>query len=266
MARTLTGNNARREQVVQSRILDRLVVRYRVRIRNEVRRAMNAAAKSLSDPESPGVVSSSVWAKHRDNMTAILTRLWTDSGHTMAEHIDPAAKALLRRQHKQEGEPEVLQIDPTEQADLIMRQWITEQGGALITDITETTRKNVRQVIDEGIAEGLSERVIAENIRAVSPTIADSRSQTIARTETHGAANLAAEATARASGLEMVREWAASRGNRTRDTHRDADGQRVGMGEYFDVGRAKLRYPGDSSAGHPEETINCRCAVLYVLR
>ena len=43
MARTLTGNNARREQVVQSRILDRLVTLYRVRIRNEIRRAMNAA-------------------------------------------------------------------------------------------------------------------------------------------------------------------------------------------------------------------------------
>lgn len=256
MARTLTGNNARREQAIQSRILDRLVARYRVRIRNEIRRAMNAASLSLSDPASPGVVSSKVWADHRQRMGAIMRRLWTESGRTMSQHIDPGKKADV----------EILQVDPTLQADRIMSQWITEQGGALIVDITETTKKNVRSAIDDGIANGLSEKEIAKNIRAVSPTIADSRSQTIARTETHGAANMAAEATAKASGLELVREWAASRGNRTRDTHRDADGQRVGMGEYFNVGRAKLRYPGDSSAGHPEETINCRCAVLYVLR
>jgi hypothetical protein len=266
MARTLTGNNARREQLIQSRILDRLVIRYRVRIRNEIRRAMNAAAKSMSDPESPGVVSSKVWAEHRRRIDVIMRKLWTDSGHTMSEHINPNEKAANRRHVKQEGEPRVLIIDPTEQADRIMQQWITERGGALIVNISETTRKNVRKVIDDGIAEGLSERDIAANIRAISSSVADSRSQTIARTETHGAANFAAEATAQATGLDFVREWAASRGPRTRDTHRKADGQKVGMGEYFNVGRAKLRYPGDSSAGHAEETINCRCAVLYVLR
>lgn len=264
MARTLTGNNKRREQLIQSRILDRLVLKYRIRIRNEIRRAMRSAATSLSDEASPGTVSSQIWAEHRNRIGKIMNLLWRDSGHTMAEHIDPTKKSHSGRLVKRE-EPDLV-VPPTHQADMMMQQWIAEFGGDLIVEISETTKRNVRNAIDDGIASGLGEKEIAKNIRALAPTIAESRSQTIARTETHGAANLAAQATAKATGLEMKREWSASRGNRTRDTHREADGQVVGMDELFSVGNAKLRFPGDSRAGHPEETINCRCAVLYVLR
>lgn len=264
MARTLTGNNKRREQMIQSRILDRLVLKYRVRIRNEIRRAMRAAATSLGDEASLGTVSSQVWAEHRSRIDNIMKLLWRDSGHTMAEHIDPTKKSSTWRLVKRE-EPDLV-VPPTEQADLVMQRWISDFGGDLIVEISETTKRNVRKAVEDGIANGMGEKEIAKQIRALAPSIADSRSQTIARTETHGAANLAAQATAKATGLQLMREWSASRGNRTRDTHRDADGQVVGIDELFSVGNAKLRFPGDSRAGHPEETINCRCAVLYVLR
>ena len=181
----------------------------------------------------------------------------------MAEHVDPSKKSGGARHVKADQVSD--NVTPTEVADQIMIKWIASIGGEHIVEITDTTRANIRKVIADGIDAGLGEKEIAANIRAFAPTIADSRSQTIARTETHEAANVGAQATAKATGLKMVREWSASRGNRTRDTHRDADGQKVGMTEKFKVGRASLRYPGDSSAGHPSETINCRCAVLFVL-
>lgn len=253
MARSLTGNNARREQLAQTRILDGLVKRYRPRIRNEIRRAMNAAAAVLGSKAKLKAVDK----EHKRRMSIILTRLWKESGHDMAEHIDPATKSIKA------DEPT---ITPTEIADQVMTDWIESVGAVHVREITDTTMNNIRKAISDGIENGLSEKEIAANIRALSPTIADSRSQTIARTETHEAANVGAQATAKATGLRMVREWSASRGGRTRDTHNDADGQKVGMNEKFKVGRASLRYPGDSSAGHPAETINCRCAVLFVLR
>lgn len=49
---------------------------------------------------------------------------------------------------------------------------------------------------------------------------------------------------------------------RTRETHRDADGQRVRVGEPFTVGDAKLDYPGDP-VGPPGEVINCRCSMAF---
>lgn len=53
--------------------------------------------------------------------------------------------------------------------------------------------------------------------------------------------------------------------SRTRHTHRDAEGQRVPIGEAFTVGGFSLRFPGDPS-GPPQEIIQCRCTSLLVER
>jgi hypothetical protein len=59
-------------------------------------------------------------------------------------------------------------------------------------------------------------------------------------------------------GIRM--RWVSRRDERTRTTHRAADGQvRRTLGT-FDVGGASLRYPGDPK-GPIEETIECRCVL-----
>jgi uncharacterized protein with gpF-like domain len=98
------------------------------------------------------------------------------------------------------------------------------------------------------------------------------RSRTIARTEAIGALNAAAYAGAHAhaaqqgiTGMQSI--WLATMAGpaalRTRPTHREADGQRVNLGEPFTVGGFPLLYPGDPS-GPPQEVINCRCTPLFV--
>lgn len=88
------------------------------------------------------------------------------------------------------------------------------------------------------------------------------QAEAIARTEVIAASNSGSMATARVSGLEMVKVWLATEDARTRPTHRTADGQRRPLAAPFDVGGHSLDFPGDPG-GAPEEVHNCRCTVTY---
>ena len=52
--------------------------------------------------------------------------------------------------------------------------------------------------------------------------------------------------------------WVARCDDKTRPTHRAADGQRAPFSGSFTVGGVQLRYPGDPN-GPPDEVYNCRC-------
>ena len=90
------------------------------------------------------------------------------------------------------------------------------------------------------------------------------RGALIARTETHAAANAGADTAARETGLQLRKEWVSAEDERTRDSHRVADGDVADMDGAFAVGADLLKYPGDP-AGSPEETINCRCAISHIV-
>jgi len=89
------------------------------------------------------------------------------------------------------------------------------------------------------------------------------RAERVARTEVIGVNNYAAQNTYEENGVKQ-HEWLATDDSRTRDDHAEADGQVRGINEPFTVGGEQLMYPGDS-AGSPEQTCNCRCALLPVI-
>lgn len=62
-------------------------------------------------------------------------------------------------------------------------------------------------------------------------------------------------------GIELEKEWMATLDNRTRDTHKRMDGERVANKARFSN---KLLYPGDPR-GEPKEVYNCRCTMRAVL-
>ena len=64
-------------------------------------------------------------------------------------------------------------------------------------------------------------------------------------------------------GAKAKKEWNAILDNRTRESHRLADGQVVDIDEDFIVDGEPLMYPGDDSRASIKNTINCRCTAMY---
>lgn len=145
---------------------------------------------------------------------------------------------------------------------LSFTSWIVTRSLFSSTTVANTFRDRVRGVIEEGVREGEGERGIGKRILAIGAVQTLSWARTIARTETHQAASEAQERSIQ--GLRIpakTKEWIAAGDKRTRDDHRDADGQTVAMDEDFRVGGEYLARPGDGSKGaSARNLVNCRCA------
>ena len=123
--------------------------------------------------------------------------------------------------------------------------------------------------ISEGVNAGEPNEDIAARVQRVLETSGSelwrNRAMTIARTETIRAYNAGAIGSAfRAQDAEqipMVKEWLATEDQKTRASHRLADGQERLLMEPFQVGGSFLMFPEDPM-GQPEEVINCRCTMI----
>jgi SPP1 gp7 family putative phage head morphogenesis protein len=148
-----------------------------------------------------------------------------------------------------------------------IREWIGERMGALVTGILATTREALRKTLGEGIAQGEGVYELTKRVkRLYLDEIIPHRAEVIARTEVIAASNFGSRAAAKATGLTLTKEWLATKDNRTRDSHRAANGQKRPLDEPYTVGGARLMFPGDTSLGAPgSETIQCRCAEVYAV-
>lgn len=154
----------------------------------------------------------------------------------------------------------------------------------LDTGIPPDVYASVTAVLAAGANQGWSEsKVRGEVAKALEPhasatgsgleftavldtegTAWDSRASTVATTEAARSYNGAA--LDRIAGLDeegMSKRWVAHHDERTRNTHRDADGQTVAVDDQFLVGGDMLDYPADP-LGSAKETINCRCGLVAV--
>lgn len=141
--------------------------------------------------------------------------------------------------------------------------WLTQHAADRAGLIAETLKSRVRKVLVETFADGQGEAATAKALREeIGGQVSLASAARIARTEAHTAANTGSDNAARATGIDMVKEWGSTEDSRTRPSHASADGQQVEMDQPFQVGSASLMYPGDP-AGPAKEIINCRCVVLY---
>ena len=62
--------------------------------------------------------------------------------------------------------------------------------------------------------------------------------------------------------MDVTLEWISTNDGRVRDDHKRADGQKIKMGETFNVGGVKMRRPSDP-AGGAKNVINCRCVLGF---
>lgn len=142
-----------------------------------------------------------------------------------------------------------------------LRNYAVTKSGKRIQDITNTTLKRVQGVIQQGISEGLSTREIASRIEN-SNAINRVRARVIARTEIITASNAGHDAGARATGLELNKEWITTLVG-ARDDHIAVDGQVVAMNEQFIVGGQMAEFPGDPKLT-ADQACNCRCVLTHI--
>lgn len=219
----------------------------RGRLAGEFRRAAAVAAQSVlkgSDPES-GIVG------HEQRVRALLRSAYSEGMPLYAKPVVDAGGKARRKKTELE---------------VLITQWIEEVSAKKVTQVSKTTREQLRNIMARGREEGLGTSAIATRIRReFGGTIGRARALVIARTETHSAANAAQLHAAESLGKEnMKREWIAAGDERTREDHVLADGQVVALEQPFTVGGVMLMYPGDSE-GPPEQIINCRCTTGFIL-
>lgn len=258
MAKTPSGKTPEQIQREQEIIIQRATQKFERRFSREIARAMREMLKAST--EGTSIDLDQALKEHERRLERLLVALYMDSIEASIRVLEPTAKSRVMTIERKEDAP----TWTTPNADAIMREWLLTYGGLKITRITQTTLDDVRTIINYGITNGLSEVEIGEYIASIIPTKSASRAQTIARTESHQAANVAAVNVAKNAGLVMGKRWSASRGERTRPAHREADGQTVPMDGVFIVDGEELRYPGDP-LGKAENVINCRCMVVYVI-
>lgn len=132
----------------------------------------------------------------------------------------------------------------------------------------------INVIIHRGIDEGLSIPEIADDVSTVLTANQTeqwrNRAVTVARTETIGATNAgafygAADLARERQDPNPEKVWISTVGDgRTRDSHVEADKDRVPLFSPFIVGGFPLMFPGDPS-GPAHEVINCRCTMIDVV-
>jgi SPP1 gp7 family putative phage head morphogenesis protein len=133
----------------------------------------------------------------------------------------------------------------------------TEREAAwLVTQVTDTTKQEIRAALTAGLAEGESVPQLTARIQEAT-TFARPRAELIARTETtrvtNGGQRDTLAAYAAESGDKITKRWLTARDDRVRDAHRELEGEMRGVDEAFSNG---LQAPGEP---------NCRCTLTYAM-
>ena len=126
--------------------------------------------------------------------------------------------------------------------------------------------KRVNRSITQGIIQGESVDDITKRLVKDLCSQNERKMRTFTRTAITGAQNagrMEQMQDAVDSGIKMKKKWLATLDDRTRDTHRDLDGQIQEVDDPFESDLGEIMFPGDPHA-EPGNVFNCRCTVIYV--
>lgn len=253
MARALYASREL-ERRIQDALITRISAVYERSIAREIYTRMKSAAKAYEEEGNIGV--DIAMEGHLKNLTKIMLPMYETTMKTFNERFNNGMKKATGIERK---------ASTQEAFELAIRKYLTGVAQVHLMDIEMTTKNQIMQAISRGQIEGLSVFDIGKNIMSIAPSLSAARSNVIARTETHGAANYAGIESAREAEVDMLKEWISTADARTRDAHNAANGDKVPLDGRFDVGGEKLDHPGDSVNGSAGNVINCRCALGYAL-
>lgn len=126
-------------------------------------------------------------------------------------------------------------------------------------------RTKIANAVTQGIIQGEGIPAIAQRIaRQVGSDNMEAMTR-YARTAMTGAQNagrIEMLHEAREMGIKVKKKWLATLDSRTRDAHKNLDGQVQDIDKPFKSDFGDIDYPGDFHA-HPADTWNCRCTLIY---
>jgi hypothetical protein len=212
-----------------------------------------------------GSVSRSVLATGRPDPNGVFTHnpMWMDAVKSIA--AGPLATAIGRPYRELLGD----------RYDYLRRPAVAEHlavDGQVLDRFPDEVHGAVSAAISAGAAAGSTTAAISaqvEEILAAGPSSRwNSRIATVARSLASVAVNAgrcdAYTVVAELLAQPFEKMWLAAGDPRTRDSHRQADTQRVKVDGQFSVGTASLRYPRDP-LGPTGETSGCRCTTLLTV-
>lgn len=147
--------------------------------------------------------------------------------------------------------------------DIMINNYNRKYGASKVTQITETTRKILNDIIVKSQDKGLGLKSIVDEIVARVDDMSVNRAKTIARTETSSAINNTSLQTAKTAKVKK-KKWIWIGGRYTyRANHKALNNKVIGIDELYDLGNGlKAQCPHHPSLPASEK-INCSCLILF---
>ncbi|HEX5031827.1 MAG TPA: phage minor head protein [Candidatus Eisenbacteria bacterium] len=145
-----------------------------------------------------------------------------------------------------------------------LKQLLEAHAGKQAERLVAGARDVVTRVLAESLEEGWSVPQTATAIREKLLELKKWQATMLARTDLISLKNGGSFAAALqlAESQPVYKQWVSARDDKVRPSHVEANGQVVKLDSPFQVGEARLSYPGDPE-GPDGEVINCRCTQIY---
>lgn len=213
-------------------------------------RTVTAAGESsdAAGPDDLAIVRTAWEEQVANELLPFVAAIYNEGAMTAQIGIEDALKAL--------GRAASVPVVRSEQAESALAE-----AGNRLRGVGDEVWEHARAELLEGQRRGESITELAARVHS-SAGLAEPRARVVARTEVIGAANAGAHDEMLSLGLTATKEWLATEDSRTRLDHREVDGEQRPLREAFTVGGWSMQRPHDPTAP-PDQTINCRCTLLY---
>lgn len=206
----------------------------------------------------------------KSQLQTILETLHNNEFETVSEYLTKSYEdGFLGTMYDLQGQGVSLVIPIDQEQVVVAIEHETKLSEGLYAALGKDTKRLSKQIASEisrGISNNATYGEMARNIASFS-NIPKNNAARIARTEAHRIqckATADAQWKAKEKGADVVKQWDASLDGKTRDTHRELDGQIRELDEPFEVAGMKAMQPG--GFGIASEDCNCRCALLQRAR
>jgi len=247
-----------------------------IKILNSVYKEISKEIKKAERNEVDAILTSAGIA-HKDKIQKFYESLYTEGIKTFGEwglenlkQSLPGAKSRIWTM-RQKDSYEILQLPLSFESlvfnpgDPIVDAWVREINGERAIKVSENTIKTIKDIVNNGFLNGDTMREIADKIMAYDESFSVLRADMIAATEIVNISNAGSYFSAVQTGLSGLKKvWLATSDDRTRETHREANGQKQNLTDPFKLPGGELMFPGDPTRGaSTDELVRCRCTLVY---